>query len=288
MKRKIGLSMLACIMLAGPLAATNVNFGDALRRGLVRFEVEPGGDGYRSMGINVQNISPSPINVTLETGRIFHAIEPNIQPYVVTRPAIITLNPGETEEVFLHARCGNSSASSAHNGTHFTRTNMGSDAMVATLQDMNRHRVSSDMFYANVVWHYTNNHDLSSIVYSDTDEKVYNAIMRGICERENKSQARYEKTFKPAQSGDDLEFSGMVDRIKSDFNVVLEEAADLKVALLDNDGNTVKVLGYFMQVPVGTFNAPIDFEPSGIQRGEYKLSLVNQDNETIEQIPVNI
>jgi hypothetical protein len=138
------------------------------------------------------------------------------------------------------------------------------------------------------VWHYTNNHDLSSIVYSDTDEQVYNAIMRGICERENKSLAKYQKTFKPAESGDDLEFSGMVERIKSDFNVVLEEAADLKVALLDNDGNTVKVLGYFMQVPVGTFNAPIDFEPSGIQRGDYKLSLVNQDNETIEQIPVNI
>ncbi|MFM7078194.1 MAG: hypothetical protein ACKOYC_00235 [Bacteroidota bacterium] len=288
MKRKIGLSVLACMMLAGPLAATSLNFGEALDRGLVRFEVQPGGDGFRSMGINVQNISPAPIDVTLETGRIFRAIEPNIQPYVVTRPAIITLDPGETEEVQLHARCGNSSAGSAHFGTHFTRTAMGPAPMIATLQDMNRHRVSSNSFYGNIVWHYTNNHDLASVDHSGTDEQVYNAIMRGICERENKNLAQYKKLFKPAPSGDDLEFSGIIANIKSHFNVVLEEPADLKVALLDNNGNTVKVLGYFMQVPEGAFNTPIDFEPVGINAGEYKISLINQDNKTIEQIPVKI
>lgn len=288
MKTKIVLSCLACIMLSGKLDATNLNFGEALNRGIVKFEVEPGGDIYRSMGINVQNISPNPVDITLETGRIFYAIQPNVQPYVVTRPAIITLSPGETEEVMLHARCGNSSAGSAINGRSFTRTAMGPTAMVATLQDMNRHMVSSRSFYQNIVWHYTNNHELASINKSGIDGQVYNAIMKGICERENKSLSQYNKTYKPAPSGDELEFSGVVDRIKSSFNVVLENPADLKIALLDDNGNTVKVLAYYMQIPEGAFDVPVDFEPIGINPGAYKLTLINQNNETIEQIEVQI
>lgn len=288
MKTKIVLSSLACIMLTGPLAATDLNFGDALRRGFIRFDVHPGGDRHRSMGINVQNTSGTTIDITLETGRIFYPREPNVQPYVVTRPAIITLDPGETEEVLLHARCGNSSAAGASAGSNFTRTAMGSAPMIATLQDMNRHRISDNFFYQNVVWHYTNNHELASVSSSGTNIQVYNSIMKGICERERKTLAQYNKTFKPAPSGDELEFSGVVDRIKSSFNVVLENPADLRIALIDDNGNTVKVLGYYMQTPEGAFEAPVDFEPTGINPGAYRLSLINQNNETIEQIEVQI
>ena len=288
MKRKTMSTLMACIVLSGTVDATTVKFGKALKEQKVTFEVVPGGAFLWNMGIEIKSIDNQPIDIELEVGRIFDAFEPGIQPYVVTRPAIIALDPQESKTIYLHARCGNSSAGIPTKSHHFNRTRMGPDEMITTLKEMNQFRITETSFYQKVVWHYTNGHSISTLSYLDTDPMIQKAIVDGICRRDQKAKADYSKTYKPAASGSDMEFSGEVDKIHANMQVVLEEPADLRVALLDKNGQTVKVIGYFMQQPTGKFFLPIELIPESHLKGDYTISLTDQNNKTLEQVPIQI
>lgn len=289
MKQKTLSVLLACIVLAGNVHATSVKFGKALKENKISFDVTPGGDQLRNMALAIKSTTTEPIRVELESGRIFDPENTSLQPYVVTRPAVITLEPNESKTIYLHARCGNSSRRGFPNvEDEFPNTRMGSPELVATLMDMNRYRITDAGFYQNVVWHYTNGHGISAVNGTSTDAQVRKAIIEGICQRDNKAKANYSKTYKPAASGNDMEFSGMVDKIYADMNVVLEESADLKVALVDQNGQTVKIIGYFMQQPVGRFSLPVELFPDDNLNGSYSITLTDQNNKTLEQLPIQI
>lgn len=288
MKAKFMSVLLACIVLAGTVDATTVRFGNALKERKITFDVKPGGDLYRNMAVEIKSSSNEPIRVELEAGRVFEPENAGVQPYVVTRPAVVALNPQESKTIYLYARCGNSKNRCPGSKDEFPGTRMGSAEMVATLNEMNRFRVTDPSFYQNVVWHYTNGNSISALNGADADPQVRKAIVDGICLRENKANAKYSKTYKPAASGNDMEFSGVVDKIFTNMNIVLEEPADLKVALLDEHGETVKIIGYFMQQPVGQFTLPIELLPEGYQQGTYSITLTDQNNKTLDQLPIQI
>lgn len=288
MKKKSLVILAACIMLASQAHSESVTFGKALQENLIGFDVDPGGDGQRNMKIKIKSRGKNKMVVKLEPGRIFYADMNNIQPYVVTRPSMIALEPGETEEVLLNARCGNASAGTPKKDVEFSKTAMGPKDLVETLTQMNQYRVTDRNFFQSVVWHYTNNHSISAIQPGQTDTMVYQSIVKGICLRDNKQKANYNTIFKPSESGDDMQFSGVVDKISAKMNVVLENPADLKVALVNSNGETVKIIGFFMNQPSGQFNLPVNLSAEGIAHGDYSINLTDQDNKTLDQIQIQI
>jgi hypothetical protein len=288
MKTKTMSALLACIVLVGNANARTVKFGTALKEGKINFSVNPSGYPTRNMAIQIHSTSNEPVSVELEPGRIFLPDDKGVQPYVVTRPAIVALDPNESKNIFLYARCGNSVARCPNMNDHFNKTKMGGQDLTNTLMEMNSYKLTDPNLYQQVVWHYTNNLSLSTLNFMIKNDPVIKTIIEGICKRDNKDMMNYSKSYKPSSSGNDMEFSNEVEKIQTELNVVLEQPADLKVALLDKSGQTVKVIGFFMQQPTGQFMLPIELIPAGYSHGDYSITLTDQENKTLEQIPIQI
>ena len=178
---KLLVVMLGCIISTASFGATLVTFEDALHRGLISYKVTSDYVANRSMDLELNNNSNNPINVQLEAGRIFYSTQ-DIQPYVVTRPSIIALEPHGQEDVMVYARCGNSSARGPAHDTKFTRTSMGAPLLVNALTELNNRRINDIYLAQQVVWHYTNGHSLNSIIADNDKEKEF---LKWICENEN-------------------------------------------------------------------------------------------------------
>ena len=281
MKNNIKLMLVISLWMitTASFGSTMVSFEDAIKRGLISYQVSTDYVANRSMELALNNNSNNPINVQLEAGRIFYATQ-DIQPYVVTRPSIIALAPHSHEEVMIYARCGNSSARSPVADSKFQKTYMGPPLLVQALNDLNDLRINNINLTQQVVWHYTNKHSLNSIIVNYDNEKE---LLKRICNNENAEFPWYQKHYAPSPTGNDLDFSNVPALIQGDMQIVLTQPTNLRIKLYDNEGKSVKTISAFLNQPAGQCTIPLNINLSDIATGDYKIVIENDAGTKIDE-----
>jgi len=281
MRNKIKLMVVMSVWMitTASFGSTMVTFEDAIKRGLISYQVSTDYAANRSMELELNNNSNNPINVQLEAGRMFYATQ-DIQPYVVTRPSIIALAPHAQDEVMIYARCGNSSAKSPLHDTRFGRTSMGPQLLVQALNELNNLRINNNSLAQQVVWHYTNGHSLNSIiVYSDNEKE----LLKRICDNENAEFPWYQKHYAASQTGNDLDFSNIPTLIQGDMQVVLTQPTNIQIKLYNSEGKSVKTISAFLNQPAGQCKIPLNINLSDIATGDYKIVIENDAGVKIDE-----
>jgi len=281
---KLLVVMLGCIISTASLGATLVTFEDALQRGLISYKITSDFVANRTMDLELNNNSNNPINVQLEAGRIFYSTQ-DIQPYVVTRPSIIALEPRGQDDVMIYARCGNSSAHSPAHDTKFTRTSMGAPLLVQALTELNNRRINDINLAQQVVWHYTNGHSLNAIIPHNDSEKEY---LKWMCKNENVDFPWYQKHYAPSQTGNDMEFSNIPTLIQGEMQVVLTQPSNIQVKLYDNEGKSIKTIYAILNQAAGQCTIPLNINLSDIAKGDYKIVIENEAGTKIEERSVAV
>ncbi|MFN8155654.1 MAG: hypothetical protein U0Y08_15270 [Bacteroidia bacterium] len=256
-------------------------FGNALSAGYIRYEVKCHPDEDRRMQIALNNTTRQPLDVEVETGRTFYAASGNVQPFVVTRMAVVHLEAKEQRVVWFHARCGNSSARAPGEKTRFESTEMGAPEMVAMLQKINEQRITDDQLYQTVVWHFTNNHPASSVYSSRVDPAVLDEIRNSISQREIVPSNWYISNYKPAAGGNDMEFSGQLESIQATLPMKTQEGENICIVLKDEEGNIAAVLGYYINVPAGENDYTIRIPGDGLAKGRYTVQALSKSQRLI-------
>lgn len=274
------------LLVVGLMDVNARTFGEAVKRNEVKYEVVAI-PGPRRMLLKIKNLLSRQTRVNLEAGRLFYN-SPTVQPFVVSRPVAIELDPGEEREVALQAFCGNSSAKSPKEGQMFNKTEMGPENLSAVLQMMDKNRIVGNSLYQQVIWFYTNKHQLASVCSYDVDLKNIQKVQQFICNKEGLTMPTYRIKYSPAQTGDELEFSGRPDEIEGNLKLKLEARSDLHVQVLDAQGKQVELIEVHLDQPAGLVELPINLRVVGYALGDYIVAVSDERGNILGSIPVKV
>jgi hypothetical protein len=262
------------------------SFGEAVKRNEVKYEVVAI-PGPRRMLLKIKNLLSRQTRVNLEAGRFFYN-SPTVQPFVVSRPVAIELDPGEEREVALQAFCGNSSARCPMVDQKFNKTEMGPANLSAVLQMMDKNRIVGNSFYQQVIWFYTNKHQLASVCSYDVDMKNIQKVQQFICNKEEIKMPTYKIKYSPPLTGDELEFSGRPDEIEGNLKFKLENRSDLHVQVLDAQGKQVELLEVHLDQPSGLVELPVVLRVVGYDLGDYTVAVSDERGNILGSMPVRV
>jgi hypothetical protein len=253
---------------------------------LVKYEVVAI-PGPRRMLLKIKNLLSRQTRVNLEAGRFFYN-SPTVQPFVVSRPVAIELDPGEEREVALQAFCGNSTASCPKENQKFNRTEMGPANLSAVLQMMDKNRIVGNSLYQQVIWFYTNKHQLASVYSFDVDMRNIQKVQQFICNKEELKMPTYRIKYSPPLTGDELEFSGRPDEIEGNLKFKLENRSDLHVKVLDAQGKQVELLEVHLDQPSGMVELPVVLRVVGYALGDYTVAVSDERGNVLGSMPVKV
>jgi hypothetical protein len=276
------------VLACGQARAQRLSFGDALKRKLVEYKVKAGNLANRRMMITVKNNRQDALNVELEAGRTFLPDDKFSQPFVVTHAVAMNLDKGEEKAFWIDACCGNSSASAPRNELTFSSTKMGSEQLLTTLQLMDKHKVVSHSLYQNVIWHFTNKHQIASVFAHESDSVTNNLIMKTICTLENIRPSWYSLKYAAAASGDAMDFSGIPESIQGRLEFINPSRENLQVELTDISGKVINALEMFVDYPAGNSTIPVALNVSDLPKGTYFIRVVNEKNRVLKDWEIDI
>jgi hypothetical protein len=275
---------LAC----GQVSAQRVSFGDALKRKLVEYKVKAGNLANRRMLITLKNKRQDALAVELEAGRIFLPDDKNSQPFVVTHAVAMNLDKGEEKAFWVDACCGNSSAKSPKDDLMFSNTRMGQPHLLATLELMDKQKVVSHSLYQNVIWHFTNKHQIASVFTHDSDSSINNLVMKTICKLENIRPSWYNLSYVAAASGDAMEFSGIPEAIHGNLVFINPSRENLQVELTDSVGSVINTLEMFVDYPAGNSKIPVELNVSDLSKGKYFIRVKNEKSRILKDWEIDV
>ena len=198
------------------------------------------------------------------------------------------LDPEEEKDVWVEAVCGNSGAQSPREGLNFVETKMGSDFLIKTLNTMNDEKVISNSFYQNVVWHFTNKHQIGSI-YSDRDDSLTEQkVTNLICQLEGIKSSWYKIKYEAAASGDEMEFSGRPINASGVLQFYNPERENLAVQITDTQGNVMNTVELYVNQPAGNTSIPIGINIGQFQTGKYVGRVVNEKNKVLKNWDIDV
>jgi len=279
--------LVSTLVCAGNIAAAE-SFEEALRSKTIEFEAVGDGKYDAKMKLKLKNRKKTKAKIELEAGRFFYPDDKTIQPFVVYRPALISMDPEEEKTVWVFARCGNSGLGGNYLATGFRRTQMGMPELVSILGLMNDLEVSSPQLYQQVIWHYTNNHKVSAIHCLATSKDTQREIIHAICSRKGMRIPWYRTYYKPAENGNDMEFSGIPDRIEADVELVLSKTSDLQIQLVDAEGKSVMFVGSLLMQPAGVRKVPIRIDAATLAAGKYTIKVLDQNGSMIDSREIEV
>ncbi|MFM9009229.1 MAG: hypothetical protein ACKORE_11695 [Bacteroidota bacterium] len=282
MKTIVFILTMAIVMAGKASQAASTYFGNALHENSIAFSATADHKFAAKMKLKIRNKKKRRMIVELEPGRVFYPESKTIQPFVVARPSIIALDPEEEKEVWVFARCGNSKAKAPNNENTFNRTEMGTPEMVASLRMMNQMHIESMEFYQRVIWFYTNQLHISAVHSGDTPEADEMRLISDLCRRHSLEIPWYKKSYKPAASGNDLEFSNIPEKLEAKIDVVLSKTTDLQIHLVDENGNVVRLLGVRNLQPSGVHSVPIAVDLQELTGTTYAVRITDGAGVLIE------
>lgn len=279
--------VLSLLLVATGLMSGNARtFGDALKRNEIKFEVVSV-PGPRRMLLKIKNLLNRDTRVNLEPGRFFYN-SPSVQPFVISRPVAIELDAGEEREVPIRAFCGNSSSSCPTLNQKFNKTDMGPANLTAVLQMMDKNRMVGDNLYQQVIWFYSNKHQLASICANDADALNIQKVRQFICKQERLQMPVYTIKYTPAASGDELQFSGRPDEIEGQLKFQLTNRSDLHVQVLDSLGKQIAVHEVHLDQPAGLVELPVSIRVVDYPLGDYTVAVSDEKGNILGTMPVKV
>lgn len=275
--------MIAFVFVDQCAVAVATQFGKALHENSIEFNAEAADMYVARMKLKIRNKKKKKMVVELEPGRIFYPKSESIQPFVVARRSIIALDPDEEKDVFVFARCGNSTARAPGAMISFNRTEMGKPDLVYALNMMNDMQIEPMGFYQQVIWFHTNKLDISAVHSVEVSAEIRNHVVKELCKRNKLEVPWYGKTYKPAESGDDMEFSNQPDKLKAEMEVVLAQRSDLQIHLFDDQGNNLRMLETRNMQPSGVHTIPIEIDLSELTaEQQYTVRITDGNGSVIE------
>lgn len=277
-----------CLVLvaSGLTEAYAITFGNAVKKQEVSYEVVAT-PGPRRMLLKIKNLFKSERRIELEAGRFFHHSS-STQPFVISRPMAIELDPGEEREIPIRAYCGFASAGTPKAGQEFKTTEMGSKNLCEVLNMMSKYHIVSEALYQNVIWFYTNKKQIASVYATDVSMEMLGMVQKYICDKEGLMLPKYNINYAPSESGDLLEFSGLPQTIVGKFEIKLDQRTDIHVKVFDAHGKQVELIEVHLDQPAGEFDIPVVLDIKNYQLGEYSICVSDEQGNVIGSMPVTV
>jgi hypothetical protein len=239
--------------------------------------------------LKVKNTTKDSLAVHVETGRVFYTASNGYQPFVVLRSREIYLAPGEESTTLLNTACGNASASATGNGfNELGKTEMASADLVACLEEVEMKRLGNHEGIQQLVWAFTNNHSVASIVSYSNSEMTTNPLQAIAAKHKNVPLPNYKVDYEESAEGSGLAFSGRPKHVESSLQFVLNQQEDVRVVLRNEAGEIVKYVELIHGQKAGQLNLPVTIDLAGFSRGNYSLSAENSEGKCLNQTAIEI
>jgi hypothetical protein len=243
--------------------------------------------GY--LQLSVKNTTKDSLALHIETGRVFYTESSNYQPFVVLRSREIYLAPGEEKTALLNTACGNATAAATYDGfTELGKTEMSNPDLVAALEEVEAKRLGNCAGIQQLVWAFTNNHSLASIVTYESGKMKASPLQVIASRHKHLPIPTYKVDYEDADGNSGLAFSGKPNRVESNLQFVLEEQEDIRVILRNEKGETVKFVQLIHGQKAGQLNLPVDLDVTGFGQGNYSLVAENAQGKCLNQMSIQI
>jgi hypothetical protein len=249
-------------------------------------------DHLRSHGylkLKVKNTTKDSMAVHVETGRVFYTASKDYQPFVVLRSREIYLAPGEEKTTLLNTACGNASAYATSDGfNELGKTEMAGTDLVAALQEVEAQRLGNHQGIQQLVWAFTNDHSVASIVSYDNQSMKNNPLQIIAAKHKHVPLPNYKVDYEESEDGSGLAFSGRPKHIESNLQFVLNQQEDVRIVLRDEAGEIVKYVELIHGQKAGQFDLPVSIDLAGFSRGNYSLSAESSNGKCLNQTVIQI
>lgn len=279
---------LCCLFGAEAFAlAAHVNLTDALARKLVRLEAVKVSNG---LDLNVINLAHDSVYLNIDAGCIFPPSDGRMQPQVVTRSHEICLAEGEERRARLLTRCGNANVGAVPFGyADFMEPVMGSPEMIEMLLALEPYKLDRSFTVQNIVWHFTNGHELATFHPNGDDPTDYQTAMAVFSTNNaNLIDPGYRIKYRDSNDPNDPVFSGIPEQIDGQVKVKLNSSADVVIALLDANGTIIKPLKYIGNQQPGEFALSFRGQVLDLPKGNYTVAVVDMTGNRLGALPVEI
>jgi hypothetical protein len=248
-------------------------------RGIVDFR-----SGRRKLKLKIKNLSNTNISILIETGRIFYPLAVKYQPLVVTRGKTAVFAPKEEREVYVNAICGNAPLSAASNGsTEFNSSNMGDEKLVKVLNYLVEKELDTRAPIQNIIWHFTNHHQIAGIWKAELTKREYSEMMNFISGVSNQSIPWYTVEYKEENPLSEQLFTGRADKVEGDIFYTLASETDVIIRLRSEKGTEIKTISYINRQPPGDYNYPFRLDANLLETGKYFVSFESPEGTNIRR-----
>jgi hypothetical protein len=243
----------------------------------------------RKLKLKIKNRSRDSVSVNIETGRIFMPTDHQFQPLIVTRGKTIKLGPKQSRDIHVSAVCGNAPKRSANDGsTQFNMSEMTNVGLQNVLNYLVENKIDVVAPVQNVIWTFTNKHQLGSIVKGDMSEEAYMKLMTKIAEESGRAIPWYNIFYQPPPEDSDMLFTGKAIRIEGKVKYILHEKEDIHIVVRDMNGELVRKLKYINQQSPGEYKMPMEVDVSSLPAGNYKVNIESSSPDPIASYMFNL
>jgi hypothetical protein len=166
---------------------------------------------------------------------------------------------------------------------------MGNSDLVALLGEFENMRLDQRFIVQNMVWHFTNNHPVSTFHAGGCGSDEYAAAMSVFHEvRPGAVDPGYRIRYYQSTNEEDAAFSDAAEEIEGHVHVNVNEATHCTVALLDAEGKLLKPLKYISNQQPGEFNLSFKSNVFDLPKGNYSVAVVDVKGNTLGSLAVEI
>lgn len=161
-------SVASVASFAGP---RKMKLKDAILKKFVSITgIGKGGASGKCLQLELQNISKSELEITVDEAMIFVPSDTNYQNLVAAGGESVKLEPGLSGSMDLEAFCGKSYARCPRRGLSYTFWKQGDTAMINTMKFMKENGFLNNIGQK-AVWFFTNNHKLNTVYDHSNPER---------------------------------------------------------------------------------------------------------------------
>lgn len=254
------LPLWAAVVVALQAApADPVPFDDALaQKKITASAVATGHSAHyqQPVTLHVKNITASPLNVTLPTGRYFRSSDTTEQNFVSTEPVLFALAPGETKQLPVAAMCVNHHKGSPDPGDAFSIQKAAGDRLAKTAQYIYENKLSGSYLGQTVMWCVSDNESLENVFGYDGPQ---------VAQAVKFLSALTGKPVPPAPAPDDYlrnPRARPVMEAGGSFEFRFSSPKAVHIAMFDKQNIAVRELYNNPNEPAGSHKVDFVFDPS--------------------------
>lgn len=250
--------------------SSTVSLADALKNEMVSVEcsgIDTMAHYGKCLAVSITNNKNEAIDVEIERGMVFQASPLNHQNFVVTRPEIVALAPGQRISTSVNAMCIESSDASPGGDTDFSYHGKSDESMGILLAYLDENNLMNPLGQE-AVWTLINKYPLEEIYGSDS---IASTKLTSFMESNfdlPKAWDGYEgSAAAPTPTYREMKIGGMVEYYSS------RSGDEVYIALFNNDGVLERELYYNPDFPSGKVKVNYEFDAALYTDSSYLIRL---------------